>query len=263
MLESDSISKEKKENLAGVWKRLWDPLEIDEDSIFNNKLDSWADSHKKLIDKYLERLRPNSYVFEAGCGLGSWAFYCYKKDFRVIGIDIVKDVIIRLNAYLSKNGIPASKIRFVEGDIRDIKHIDDSLCDLILCFGVLEHFQDNVAVLEEFHKILKTSGYIIITVPNLYSTLTITKPISRLLGLWTLGMQKHYSRKALRKIIPMDKFEIIEEGTLVSTELFGSFASYIPIIGHTLLNILRRLSKIIESRSNVFGFMRFIVLRKR
>ncbi|MCX5704056.1 MAG: hypothetical protein NT066_06175, partial [Candidatus Omnitrophica bacterium] len=110
--------------------------------------------------------------------------------------------------------------------------------------------------------ILKKGGFVIITVPNLYSALTVTKPVSKLLGLWKLGMQKHYSRRALRKIIPPHKFEIVEEGTLVTTELFGSFATCIPIAGKAISRSLQRLSIFIESRSNIFGFMRFIVIKK-
>ncbi|MFH0790941.1 MAG: class I SAM-dependent methyltransferase [Candidatus Omnitrophota bacterium] len=250
------------EDLVKIWEKHWQLLKIDEDSIFNNQLDCWAEPHKKILDKYLGRLEPNSIIVNAGCGLGQWVFYSYKKGFCSIGLDIARDTITRLNHYISSKGMPLPRIQFIEDDIRDIKHIKNDFCDLILSFGVLEHFEDNIAVLEQFYKILKKGGYVIITVPNLYSTLAITKPILKLLGLWALGMQKHYSGKALRKIIPPHKFEIIEEGTMIYTELFGSSAKRIPVISHTISDILQKISNIVVSHYNFLGFMRFIVVRK-
>lgn len=250
------------EGLVKIWEKHWQQLEIDEDSISNDHLDCWTEPHKKLVDKYLECLEPNSFIVNAGCGLGQWVFYSYKKGFCSIGLDIARDTITRLNHYILSKGMSLSRIQFIEDDIRNIKHIKDDFCDLIFSFGVLEHFEDNITVLEQFYKILKRGGYVIITVPNLYSILKITIPISRMLGLWTIGMQKHYSRKALRKIILPHKFEIIEEGTIIYTELFGSSAKCMPVIGHRISNILQRISKIIISHYNFLGFMRFIVVRK-
>jgi len=250
------------EELVEIWEKHWQLLEVDENSIINNQLDSWARPHKEILDKYLGQLDKNSVIVNAGCGLGQWVFYSYKKGFSSIGLDIAKDTISRLNHYISDMGMAPSRIKFIEDDIRDIKHIKNDFCDLILTFGVLEHFKDNIAVLEQFYKIMKKGGYVIITVPNLYSTLTITKPISKLLGLWKLGMQKHYSGKALRKIIPEDKFEIIEEGTMIYTELFGSSANRIPVIGRSIAKALQKISNIFVSHYNFLGFMRFIVVKK-
>jgi len=251
-----------KEELVKIWEKHWQLLEVDENSIFNNQLDSWARPHKEILDKYLGGLDKNCIIVNAGCGLGQWVFYSYKKGFCSIGLDIAKDTISRLNHYILDKGMTPSRIQFIEDDIRDIKQVKNDFCDLILTFGVLEHFKDNVAVLEQFYKILKKGGYAIITVPNLYSTLTITKPISRLLGLWKLGMQKHYSGKALRKIIPADKFEIVDEGTIIYTELFGSSANRIPVVGHSIARALQKISKILVSHCNCLGFMRFIVVKK-
>lgn len=49
---------------------------------------------------------------------------------------------------------------------------------------------------------------------------------------------------------------------MVTPELFGSFAKYIPLIGESISRVLQKLSLWIESRSNTLGFMRFIILRK-
>lgn len=252
----------KNEDLGLVWENYWHLLTIDENSISDNRLDLWVGPHKKLLDKYLKYLEPDSVIVNAGCGLGQWVFYCYKKGFYSIGLDIARDTIARLNNYISSKGMPLSRIQFIADDIRDIQHLKKDFCNLILCFGVLEHFGNNISALEQFHKILKKGGFVIITVPNLYSAVTITKPVSKLLGLWKLGMQRHYSRRALRKIIPPHKFEIVEEGTLVTTELFGSSATCIPLAGKAISRLLQRLSLFIESRSNIFGFMRFIVIKK-
>lgn len=249
----------KKDDLNKIWDRKWGDISIDD---INDQLKCWIEPHEKIVDKYLKLLKPDSYILDAGCGLGEWVFYCYKKGFHVVGVDVAEKTITRLNNYISCKGMHLSKIQFIEDDIRKMGKIKSNFCDIILNFGVLEHIRNNTIILDQFHRILKRGGFAIITVPNLYSTLTITKPISELLGLWTIERQKHYSRKRLRKIMPLDKFEIIEEGTLVTTELFGTFAKFIPLVGNRLLMVLHRISKFIESRSNFLGFMRFVVIRK-
>jgi len=256
-------------DLISIWEQHWQDKPIEEYPDYHSH---WFESHRKILDRYLFKGNLDDFcgfdIVNAGCGLGQWVFYCAKQAAgwvtrrRIIGLDIAKDTICRLNIFIREERFNNRKMRFMVDDIRDIKSIKENSCHLVFSFGVVEHFKEDRLALEQFYRILCFGGYAIISVPNLYTTTTLTEPIARLFGIWGLGKQKHYTRKSLRKIIP-EGFEIIEENILPTGELLGSFAIRMPLIGKWLLGVLQRISLFIEKRSKVFGFMRYVVIKKR
>lgn len=73
----------------------------------------------------------------------------------------------RLKAQLGKNYITADLIdpqAMVRMDITDI-HFPDNSFDVIYCSHVLEHVPDDRKAMQEFHRVLKPSGWAILLVP--------------------------------------------------------------------------------------------------
>ena len=99
-------------------------------------------------------------VLEAGCGYGRWLKALYDREIRVHGIDFAINGL-----RIVKEAIP--EIPVVQGDIRHLPYKDDCF-DLILSWGVMEHFEntDEIdAALEKAFGCLSESGLLVITVP--------------------------------------------------------------------------------------------------
>lgn len=127
---------------------------IDTESVY--KSEEWKTMLEfNILNKELK-------VLEAGCGNGKWikALYGLVKyvcgiDFAIAGLKAIKEVI--LDALVVK---------------RDVRYLPYKDCcfDLILSWGVMEHFEkfDDVdIVLKESHRCLSDDGILIVSVPYL------------------------------------------------------------------------------------------------
>lgn len=104
-----------------------------------------------VIRKFLDRCSPQDKILDAGCGEGVLV-----RDYRQHGLDIIgmdrnygSEYVITGN--ILETGLPADHF------------------DIVLCLDVIEHlhFPDQEKALEEFHRILKPSGQLMISMPNL------------------------------------------------------------------------------------------------
>jgi SAM-dependent methyltransferase len=97
-------------------------------------------------------------VLELGCGY--YATHLIALEDRVshgVGVDV--KIAPRL-----KN---AERYTFYEGAIEEIlPQLEKSTMDLVLLISVLEHLADSLTTLRSVHRILKTSGVLLINVPT-------------------------------------------------------------------------------------------------
>jgi len=101
-------------------------------------------------------------VLEAGCGTGVFSefFLEFNPNLRMIGVDIVPEMVDLANA---KN-IP--NCHAILGDLEDSDLFNSNFFDIILCPFVLHHFPCLDKVFSNLTKWLKTDGFIIILEPN-------------------------------------------------------------------------------------------------
>lgn len=99
-------------------------------------------------------------VLDAGCGVG------YGSDIllaagarRVVAIDIAADAVETARTE------GASAIEFAPGDLRRLPFPDDSF-DVVACFEVIEHIEEQDAVLDEFARVLRPAGVLLVSSPN-------------------------------------------------------------------------------------------------
>ena len=111
-------------------------------------------SLKYLPDKNLKTL-------EAGCGSGRVVKYLGDLGYKnVSGIELNAEIV-----RIQNNRYPELKI--YQGDILNIQYEDDSF-DVVLCYGVVEHFPNGLeAPLHSIFQILKPGGIAVVTVPSL------------------------------------------------------------------------------------------------
>lgn len=111
-----------------------------------------------LLQDVLFYAKKDAKILEAGCGLGHWVIYLSSLGYDMTGLDFSEATINRLRSLFPKN-------KFVVGDVTKFE-FEDLAFDIILSWGVMEHFSDGPSVaLKEAHRLLKNGGILFVTVP--------------------------------------------------------------------------------------------------
>lgn len=116
--------------------------------------------HEKIINPVVFNLLGNlsgKTVFDAGCGNGYLTRIMAKTAQKVVGIDFTKELIKR-----AKQKESSSNIEFIEGNLEQLPFSENSF-DVILCNMVLMDVERIDKVINEFHRVLKPLGIVIIS----------------------------------------------------------------------------------------------------
>ena len=113
-------------------------------------------SHKKIIS-FLAPLRGR--VFDVGCGTGNFLRWAKLKGWDVAGIDFDSNAI---NSAKNKFLLPNIELAAL-GDY--VKNHGDEKFDLVTFFDVFEHIDDHHEFLQQVRGLLKSGGYIAMSMP--------------------------------------------------------------------------------------------------
>jgi len=97
-------------------------------------------------------------ILDAGCSSGYSTINYLEYSNKITGIDITEEDI-----KIAKSNYPS--IEFYCGSLDKIPEKNNSF-NCIICTDVLEHVEDEVAVLNEFYRVLDDEGILIITTPH-------------------------------------------------------------------------------------------------
>ncbi len=177
--------------------------------------------YEKLGDKYLENIKdltpaefydlvkllhPKSRVLDVGCAGGRDAKKFRKKDFNVIGIDLV-------DLFLKEARKNVSGVRFIKMDMRRLEFPEDYF-DGIWANAVLLHLKkkDIPKTLKEFYRVLRPDGKLHIRVKKGrergYEKDKLSGGEKRLFT--------YFSKKEVEKFVKKANFEIINSGIFAS-----------------------------------------------
>jgi SAM-dependent methyltransferase len=99
-------------------------------------------------------------VLDAGCGVGyGTAIVAGAGAARAVGIDISAEAIEHAHGRYGHAG------GFVVGDLEGLPFADDTF-DAVVCFEAIEHVADPSCVLDEFRRVLRPEGVLLISSPN-------------------------------------------------------------------------------------------------
>jgi SAM-dependent methyltransferase len=114
---------------------------------------------RKLLDSFASRFQKGALICDAGCGpSGHIGRYVSDKGIHVIGIDVSEQCV-----QLARRHNP--EMRFEQGDIANLLFDDESLDGIISYYSVLHTPKHEVGgIFKEFHRVLKTNGYLLIAV---------------------------------------------------------------------------------------------------
>lgn len=106
------------------------------------------------------QLAPGRRVLDAGCGAGYGSEILHKAGpASLTGIDIAESVVDAI-----RDALPES-VTLDTGDVRSLPYPDKSF-DLVVCFEVIEHIDEQQAVVEELARVLTDDGILAISSPN-------------------------------------------------------------------------------------------------
>ena len=175
-------------------------------------------------------------VVEIGAGIGNFTVLLKDKQ-RVIPVDNYAPAVMYLNElFAGYDNITPVEMDISGTHLRDLKKFDLDTC---ICTNVLEHTDDDDAVLSNIFEILTQGGHLALLVPAF-------KSLSGTIDL-LVGHRRRYNKKELASKLNKAGFNIIK--------LY--FMNSIAVPGWFLNNRILRLQK--ESISQVLFFDRFIV----
>lgn len=114
----------------------------------------------KYLEKIILELPRKARILDAGCGSGIISKFIKKirDDVEIYGVDKKR---VRLPSF----------IKFYRGSVENLR-FKDNYFDAIFCFHVIEHLDLPKKAINEFHRVLKNNGGLIIETPHWISVFT-------------------------------------------------------------------------------------------
>jgi SAM-dependent methyltransferase len=142
---------DKEVNLCEFYNKL-SSVYMEEDSVYKT---ASGVARKEFVQDLLKKYAQIPHL-DAGSGGG---IYINGMEGFSLGIDIGYDALKRAK---NRN----QNACFVNADLEDLSFITDSVFGSILCSEVIEHLENPLLMLNEFFRILRKNGVLILTCPN-------------------------------------------------------------------------------------------------
>lgn len=130
---------------------------------------------------------------------------------RAYGIDISPPTVVQAGRAFAPGAL-----RACVSDVRTIPFREASF-DAIYSMGTIEHFVETEAAIVEMARVLKPGGRAIIGVPNRHDPFLrpVLVALLQAAGLYAYGLEKSYSRRALRRMIERAGLTVVEETAIL------------------------------------------------
>lgn len=131
------------------------------------KLDDYIREYKRMGNhvkryQFAKSFVTGKEVIEFGCGYGAGAVLLSPYVQRYIGIDIDKDAISYAKNYIEK---VFSNSQFFE--LNNFNNMSPTArADVVVCFEVIEHVKDPIALISMLKDMTKANGKILLSTPN-------------------------------------------------------------------------------------------------
>ncbi|MCW4016277.1 MAG: class I SAM-dependent methyltransferase [Candidatus Bathyarchaeota archaeon] len=111
----------------------------------------------KYSQYIIKHVKKNSIVLDVGCNVGQFSVECAKNGAQTLSIDFSREML----GYIPK----IDGINRLVCDAQNLP-IKESAVDTILAISVLEHLRTPELALNEFQRVIKTKGSLIVQIPN-------------------------------------------------------------------------------------------------
>ena len=188
-------------------------------------------------------------VLDLGCGAGNISSALLKHDIKVFGMDM--DIAKLKEARIK--GIFAT-----QSNLKGNLPVKSNCLDIVFAGEIIEHLIDTDHFLDEIHRVLKKSGSLVLTTPNLCN---IENRLRILIGRYPIFVDytsrgdnhlRVYNKRAIVRQIRERKFEIVQ--------VTGSF---VPAVSYSLLkNLSTRFMPILGWLGSIFPSIALHVIVK-
>jgi ubiquinone/menaquinone biosynthesis C-methylase UbiE len=146
---------------------------------YNRISDKWGDLYTDEVTfanyNFIVRKRHVMGLFDkvggrfldAGCGTGDFIPDLVARKGTVTALDFAEDMIAQSRSRMAPRHLD-TQVTFEVGDVTDLD-CDDNYFDAIIGVGLIEYLTDYRAALQEFYRVLKPGGIVIVTVPSIVS----------------------------------------------------------------------------------------------
>ena len=113
-------------------------------------------------------------LLDVGCSHGAYSFELARLGYTVVGIDVNEEsvqVAQKIQKYLELSNVTFHCMDILSNNFSEKKF------DVIIIFETLEHIKEDSRVIQEFNRILKDNGIIIISVPYAKDVEEYDKPV--------------------------------------------------------------------------------------
>lgn len=150
--------------------------------------DPWYELISQMLSRVITDFEGKT-ILEIGCGIGGFCLRMAQMEAKVIGLDISQSAIKKAKQLAQKHRVK-KYVDFIIGDAQYLPFKDQS-GDVVICSETLEHVQNSQLAFNELIRATQKSGYLCITVPNLFSIMFL-----EFLVLFAIG-QPQYARNFL------------------------------------------------------------------
>ncbi len=113
----------------------------------------FVESHSDFLTGIFSKA-PGKFILNVGCGKGTHSLPLERRGFRVVNLDYLDGALFLTRGFYNKAG---KKPLLVRGDINSLPFKRESF-DIVMNFGVIEHFADIQPAYNEMARILKRKG---------------------------------------------------------------------------------------------------------
>ena len=104
----------------------------------------------------------STHALDVGCGAGQLVPVLAKKGYEVHAIDVSEEMVDLSRRLAGEENIKAD---VQVGDCENLEY-PDNFFDVYVAMGVIEYMDEDLPMLQEIHRVLKTGGIAIITIRN-------------------------------------------------------------------------------------------------
>lgn len=119
--------------------------------------------HRELR-KWRKTAPDDAHVLDAGAGFGQYTYWISRKNrkFSILAVDVKEEQVCDCNKFF--RAIGHDNVLFKIEDLTQFTKPE--AFDLVLCVDVMEHIEEDVLVMSNYHKSLKEGGMLLISTPS-------------------------------------------------------------------------------------------------
>jgi SAM-dependent methyltransferase len=161
-----------------------------------------SEPYKSLL-KYVPKVG-SALVLDAGCG--NFTYTNFLKEY----VHNLEPVCIDLS---NLDPMRIRKNSFLLASIGNLPFRDNSF-DFVFCLSVIEFVENDLGVINEFHRILKKGGMLILTAPTKFSLFKVIRDLEILCGVYkypqfNVKHYHYYSRLDIPRLV-REKFDLVD-----------------------------------------------------